>query len=152
WRREARQLLAERQDKTAQATLRKWVKTETDQLALEALWTLYVMGGTDEALLVQSLDDQDDNLVAWALRLLGEGGKVSNEAEWKLPHLASTQNSPVVLAQLACSAQKLPTTTATLVLIALTYNPASEHDPMMPRLIWWGLERHMTRDGKTNFT
>jgi putative membrane-bound dehydrogenase-like protein len=38
WRREARQLLAERQDRSVHETLRKWVNEEKGQLALEALW------------------------------------------------------------------------------------------------------------------
>ena len=39
------EILAERQDKSVHPKLRKWLLTETGQIALESLWTLYATGG-----------------------------------------------------------------------------------------------------------
>ena len=45
WRREAREILAERKDHSVHPKLRKWLLTEKGDLALESLWALYVSGG-----------------------------------------------------------------------------------------------------------
>ena len=146
WRNEARRLLAERQDKSVHATLREWVKGETGLPALEALWALYVSGGWDENLSAFLLAHLNEHVRAWAVRLIGEQGVVTPETRELISRVAGMDASPIVLAQLACTARRLPTRAGDSVLTGLVYNPTSEWDSKLTPLIWWGFETLMTRE------
>ena len=143
WRIEARRLLAERQDKSVHPKLRQMVMTEKGDLALEALWALYVSGGWDEKLSSDLLTNPDEYIRAWAIRLL-------TDRPWDVPWqgwatFAATEKSPVVLAQLACSARRMAIDDARTAVQGLTINSVCESDPQIPLLIWWVLEEHLTR-------
>jgi putative membrane-bound dehydrogenase-like protein len=143
YRREARQLLAERRDESAYETLRKWVKEEKGQLALEALWALYVSGGWDRDLSDALLKHSDEYVRAWAFRFLGEGStswRRSPKEDLGLARFVLGEQSPVVLAQIACTAKRFASVESSLLAAFLLANPVSETDPQLPLLIWWALE------------
>src|SRR6185437_4597266 len=81
WRNEARRLLVERKDKSVIDKLRRSAGWGEAIPALEALWTLHQLGGTDEKLLVELIDSENphvnEHVQAWAVRLLGERGSIS---------------------------------------------------------------------------
>ena len=57
----------------ARQLLRDQFSRETDVTRrLRALWTLYTIGGTDDAFLLPLLKSQDEHLRAWGIRLLSE--------------------------------------------------------------------------------
>ena len=145
WRNEARRILGERQDASVYPQLRKWVAEEKGVLALESLWALYVSGGWDEKLSVGLLKHPDEYMRAWAVRFLGDD-PTATTATAELVQLGLNETSPVVLAQLACTAKRLPPPTAVYVVQALLLNPASAGDPHLPLLIWWAAEAAITRD------
>ena len=143
WRNEARRLLADRQDKSAYPTLRKWVKDEKGQLALEALWALYVAGGWDERFSQQLMKHPNEYVRAWAVRLATDMPRDVPVLGW-LGQMATDTNH-VVLAQVACSARRMNIQDAQQVVQNLSGNAHSLDDPQLPNLIWWVIEEHLTR-------
>jgi putative heme-binding domain-containing protein len=60
--------------------------------------------------------------------------------------MAATEKSFVVLAQLACSARRLPPTESIALITSLMDNPLIADDPQLPLLIWWALEYANSHD------
>ena len=146
WRREAREILAERQDKSVHPKLRKWLLTEKGDLALEALWALYVSGGWMERDFDSVGTHPNEDVRAWAVRFLVDDGNIPSQLEETLQGMAATEKSAMVLAQLACSAKRLPPTESAALASQMMDNPLTADDPQLPLLIWWALESANTRD------
>lgn len=160
WRNEARRLLAERRDKETYETLTKWVKEEKGQLALEALWALYVSGGVNGETYKPVTDlfaHANQDVRAWSVRLMTDKPAAYQPyyGEW-WKWLPKDESSPVVLAQVACSARRVPyagpgsaqqgyTTDGAWGLVnRLLANPVTASDPQLPLLTWWAIEQHMS--------
>ena len=159
WRNEARRLLAERAEKSAHETLTKWAKEEKGQLALEALWALYVSGGVNGETYKPVTDlfaHANEDVRAWAVRLMTDKPAAYQPyyGEW-WKWLPKDERSPVVLAQIACSARRVPfegpgsarqgymTEGAWGLVNRLLANPVTVSDPQLPLLTWWAIEQHM---------
>ncbi|HEX4612266.1 MAG TPA: PVC-type heme-binding CxxCH protein, partial [Urbifossiella sp.] len=146
WRNEARLILAERQDAAAYPELRSRVKAGRDVAALEALWALYVSGGFTNEFGIEMLGHADEHVRAWAVRLLGESESGRTAAQTAFQRLAQDDRSPVVLAQLACTARALAPDAAAFILLGLQTNPAAATDPQLPLLVWWAAESALSRN------
>ncbi|HVL15981.1 MAG TPA: PVC-type heme-binding CxxCH protein, partial [Gemmata sp.] len=146
WRREARRLLAEKPDRGAQVMLRNWLLREKGDLALEALWALYSSGGWLERDFDAVGRHANEYVRAWAIRFLADDGVVPEHTRGELLSAARTERSPVVLAQLACSARRFDPVTAYDFTSPLLENPVIEEDPQLPLLVWWLLEYANTVD------
>jgi putative membrane-bound dehydrogenase-like protein len=136
----ARQLLAERHDANTFAALREGVLKQTGRPALESLWTLAASGGFQDALAFQALDHPDENVRAWAVRLMGDTREISPSLGERLVKLAQSEPSPVVRSQLASTAKRLPGQAALPVIRALLHRDEDAGDPMIPLLLWWAIE------------
>ena len=143
WRNEARRLLADRQDKSVHPKLRQWILNENGDLALEALWALYVSGGWDELLSSELLKNPNENVRAWAIRLVTDAPLDTPWHGWAT--FAAVEKSQVVLAQLACSARRMHIDDARTAVQGMTINSVCENDAQLPLLIWWVIEDHLTR-------
>ena len=146
WRNEARRLLGERADASLYPELRSLVKNEEGTLALEALWALYVSGGWDETFARDVvLTHPDEHVRAWDVRLLGDhgGAMVTSATADALVALAESDPSPVVRAQLACTAKRLPAGVGLTVASVLMTHAGDSKDPFIPLLIWWAFEAHI---------
>jgi putative membrane-bound dehydrogenase-like protein len=147
--RQARRILAERRDPAVVPPLRRMIFDNQGQLALEALWALYVSGGFDDALAEKLFDHPNEDVRAWAVRLLGDARKVSAPLAARLAALAGSEASPVVRSQLACSAKRLPAEDALPIVRALLRHDEDVDDPHIPLLLWWAVEdkaiRHRDR-------
>src|SRR4029078_9476322 len=78
-------------------------------LALEALWALYDSGGWSDRDFDQVGGHPNEYVRAWAVRFLGD--KETTDSAFVFPDLvekARREMSPAALAQLACTAKKLP--------------------------------------------
>ncbi|MCS7021469.1 MAG: ThuA domain-containing protein [Gemmataceae bacterium] len=139
----ARQLLAERRDPATYAPLRRWLVQRTDTLALEALWTLYVSGGWSKVPLTELLNHPHEQVRGWAVRLAVD--QVGTPLPTGLSHKPGQDRSPVVLAQLACSARRMTPEDALVALHQLQRNPVCARDSHLPLLIWWGIEEQLSR-------
>jgi putative membrane-bound dehydrogenase-like protein len=159
WRREARQLLAERADPSVYPTLRKLAEGQ-GQVALEALWALYASGGATTDFLQQLYSHADDAVRQWAVRLTGDVAAprgpgnpppAAHPAGEALAALARRERSPGVQCQLACTARRLPVEVTVQIIGGLMQQAAAQAEqlppgvsydpgPHLPLLMWWALE------------
>jgi putative membrane-bound dehydrogenase-like protein len=147
--RRALRMLAERREAQAASALRAQLagasgKTGDPLVALRCLWGIYVSGGFDESLALQLLEHPAEAVRAWTIRFLGDQRNVSAIVEERLLRLAVNEQSPVVLAQLACSAKRLPAACGLRIAWAVAENPVSAHDRCIPLLVWWAVESQAT--------
>ncbi len=146
WRREARQLIVDRGDKSVQPRLRQWLLTEKGQLALESLWTLYSSGGWMERDFDYVGTHENEYVRAWAIRYLIDDGVIPEQTLRELEQIGNRERNPIVLAQLACSAKRMEPNVAIDIATELLNNPVSAEDPQLPLLIWWAMESANSRD------
>jgi putative membrane-bound dehydrogenase-like protein len=144
--REARRVLQERRDPAVIPTLRNMVLENRGQLALEALWALYVSGGFNDALADQLLNHPNEDVRTWTVRFLGDAKKVSPALEKRLITLAHTDPSPTVRSQLACSAKRLPAAQGLPIVRELLRRTEDLNDPHIPLLLWWAIEDKAVSD------
>ena len=138
--REARRVLAERRDPVVIPRLRKITLQNRDQLALEALWALYVSGGFDNALALKLLDHPNQDVRAWTVRFLGDSKRVTPEIQARLVEVAQKEPSCVVRDQLACSCKRLPGKDCLPIVWELLEHREDLDDPQIPLLLWWAIE------------
>jgi putative membrane-bound dehydrogenase-like protein len=127
---------------------------------LRALWTLHTLGLTDPALLRPLLDDHDEHIRAWAVRLLtdrwpldtvrgvprSEGVRVPADLLARFTRLAQGDPSGLVRLALASTLQRLPTADRPAVAAALLTRAEDAGDPNLPFLVWYGLIPVAERD------
>ncbi len=140
FRREARRVLSERRDKGGIAPLRKTILEEKGELALEALWALYVSDGLDDAFAMKLFDHANEDVRTWTVRLLGDAREVSPSVAKRFVSLARTDPSPTVRSQLACTAKRLPAGDGLPVVRELLRRVEDINDPHIPLLLWWAVE------------
>ncbi len=139
-------LLGDRKDRALVPLLKKRVRAENGQLALESLWALNLSGGFDEEAALVSLAHADPHVRAWTVRLLGDGGTVSPAQTRELVRLARTEPHPEVRSQLACSARRLPAASGLPVVRRLLARGEDVKDVHIPLLLWWVIEAKAESD------
>jgi putative membrane-bound dehydrogenase-like protein len=151
--RHARRLLQERAGdgkldrKTVQPTLVKMLTEEKETpLRLRALWTLYVIGALDEKALAGLLDDGDETVRGWAVRLLVEDKKPSDAATAKFADMARKDKSASVRLALASALQRMPSAAAWPIVEGLAEHEEDAKDANLPLMIWYGLEPLVSAD------
>lgn len=141
--RRARQELAHRREASIVPTLRERLLKEASELrAVEALWTLHVSGGFDEAFAVELLTSPHAAVRSWTIRFLGDSKGVSSEMASRLNYFAEKEPSLAVRTQVACSAARLPAHQAMPMINANIIRDVDHSDPSLPLLWWWAVERH----------
>ncbi len=139
--REARRILAERQDASVVPRLRQQVfAPQNPQIALRSLWALYVSGALNDTLAARLLAHPDEHVRAWTIRLLGDKRAVSASIGRRLALTASRDASPIVRRQLACTAKRLPVGAALPIIHELLLRDEDANDPHIPLLLWWAIE------------
>ena len=109
-------------------------------LRLRAMWALHVTKGFTENLLVQSLNDKDQYIRAWAIQLLCEDGSLSPGAGDKLVVMARNDPSPVVRLYLSSAVQRVEKNTGWKIVSELVKHSEDVNDHNLPKMIWYGLE------------
>jgi putative membrane-bound dehydrogenase-like protein len=157
-RRMARRLLADRASagepvEGAAGRLRERLGRREPAARREALWSLHAAGRIGRSELWRLLDDEDESLRAWAVRLLlddrplddifgrrppGEPGMPGDLLE-RLITLAREDDSGLVRLALASSLQRLPHAQRPALAAALLARPEDAGDRNQPLLIWYGL-------------
>ncbi|WP_439622374.1 PVC-type heme-binding CxxCH protein [Gemmata sp.] len=145
FRREARQLLAERADPSVFPVLKQAVAEKTGTEALEALWTLHAAGGCGRdygrEYLIGLWSHSDEYVRAWAVRLFADAPQMAWQSQVdRLAELAARERSQVVRAQIACSARRLRADRhAGVQVVRGLLQSETGDDPAMPLLLWWAV-------------
>lgn len=138
--RQARQLFAERRDRSIVPRLKTMLAGSDQRLALQALWSIYVSGGFDGKLAKTTLRSPHEYVRAWAVRLLGDERSVSPRLATQLVRLAGKESSLIVRSQLACTAKRLPTDAGIPIVRELLRQDEDTEDIHVPLLLWWAIE------------
>jgi putative membrane-bound dehydrogenase-like protein len=107
---------------------------------LRAMWALHVTGGFENKALTDCLSDNDEYVRAWAIQLLCEDGKPSEEANAKFVQMARGDRSAVVRLYLASAMQKTDQATRWLLATELMKHAEDIADHNLPKMIWIGME------------
>ena len=154
----ARQLLVERairgDDMTAAvAGLKSLVESGDPPIKLQALWTLFALGQTDDALLRGLLNHDHEALRVWGIRLLTDAMPLDlvtsqrPRGEVDLPpdllaefvRLARDDPSGLVRLTLASTLQRLPVAQRAELAAPLLGRAEDAGDHNQPLMIWYGL-------------
>jgi len=113
---------------------------------LNALWTLYACAGTDEAWLLKlvAAEPMNPHLQVWAVRLLGDAGRLSPLAQHALESIASRDLSILVRHTLASALQRIPLERRRALGQILAADPSLAVNEQAARLLWYGIEPLMT--------
>ena len=150
--RTARRLLQERAAQGADLSechriLQSILKTNQDTTRrLRALWALNATGGLDDKALMSLLDDGDESIRGWAIRLLSDRGAPSAEALDRFVSVARSDPSPRVRLNLASALQRIPVNGRWPLAEALVMSKIDPKDPMLPLLTWYGIEPLVEQD------
>lgn len=143
----ARSLLADRRDRSAWPALIDLTRqTDDSRLALQGLWGLYVSGGFNDANAGGLLRHPGEYVRAWAVRLLGDEGKVSPAIATRLAELAASEPSVTVRCQLAATARRLPGADGLPIVERLLRRGLDREDPYVPLMLWWAIETKALTD------
>jgi putative membrane-bound dehydrogenase-like protein len=143
----ARVELAFRQDAAVMPRLKELaLQPKNSQHALEGLWALAVTTPLDDELAIELLAHPYPYVRFWTVRLLGDKRCASPVVGNCLVNLAIRELSPVVLAQLAASAKRLPGPQGLPLVHEMMSREAGYDDPRVPWLVWWAIEAHAMTD------
>jgi len=113
---------------------------------LRAMWSLHLTGGMAPSELVESLEDKDPHIRAWAIQLLCEDRSPSAAALAKFQSMARRDPSPVVRLYLAAALQRIDTEDKWAIAGNLLRHKVDEKDHNLPKLIWFGIEPLMAEN------
>ncbi len=145
-RQTALRLLADGQDRALIPLLRKRIKEQTGQAALEYLWALNLLGGLDEATALGTLEHADPYVRLWTIRLLCDQNQIPASISARLAKLAQTEADVEVRVQLASSIRRLPAGDLLPIWRQLVLHEEDLNDPHVPLLLWWALEAKAESD------
>lgn len=141
--RHARRLLQERsmagEDmSSARAALIPRLKSPstTTPQRLRALWALHAIGATPTDLLMELLEDSDEHIRHWAVRLLANQGPVPTDAHSALIALASRETAWLPRLALASALAAMDRPTAWEVGRRLAWHLQTDDDVNLARLLW----------------
>ena len=144
--RQARLVLQERavrgdDMKSVHASLHEMFDRETDVTRkLRAMWCLHVTDGADEAWLREQLHQANEHLRVWAIQLLVDQNPPSPALAAEFARMAKEDKSGLVLTFLASAMRQVAPMERWPVAEALASHAEFEKDPVLPLMIWYGIE------------
>jgi putative membrane-bound dehydrogenase-like protein len=111
---------------------------------LRAMWALHVTGGAPAPWLAAQLGHADEHVRAWAVRLLCEQGKPSDDVLRKFASMAAEDASGLVRLELASVLQRLPARDRFPIASRLAAHAEDADDRCQPLMIWYGIEPAVT--------
>ena len=167
-------LLGERKDSAALEPLKQMLAEKETHPALEALWALHQMEEPSAA-----FDHPAPYVRAWAIRLSGDAGRVGvppagprvsrgpSDVD-SVPHVGvpgkmpgtaggtptlpvsiANEPDPIVRAQIASTARRMPSEQSMPIVLALAASDKDASNAFVPLLCWWTLEGNL---GALGFT
>ncbi len=140
--RHARRLLQERgPDPAVHAALERILDENPDVTRkLRALWALHVTKGLTEERLLALLGHESEYVRSWAVQLLVEEKRASDEAIRQFARMARQDPSPLVRLYLASGLQRVPPEKRWDVLAGLLANDDDASDHNLPLMVWYAAE------------
>jgi putative heme-binding domain-containing protein len=143
----ARVELATRRDPRIYPALSAMAReTSEPRRSLQGLWGLYITGGWSDALGIDLLRHPSEYVRAWAVRLLGDEGRLAAEVSDRLVAMAEVEPSVVVRCQLAATARRLPGAQGVPIIARLLRRGLDRDDPYIPLMLWWAVEANALSD------
>ncbi len=146
WVRQSRRLLQERAsagklDPAVRADLRKMFDDEKDvPRKLRALWALHVIGALEEKTLLEMLHSPHEAIRGWAIRLLVEHKRISEDTAKRFAELARKDRSMSARLALASALQRLPHDQRWAIAEGLSGHAEDATDDNLPSMLWYGIE------------
>lgn len=120
---------------------------------LRALWACRALDAAEPTWLAPLLDDENEHLRVWAVRLLTDGGAIDtltgeirvgkspleSAVLAKLAAMAAADPSGLVKLALASAMQRLPLAERAEIAAGLVTDPAHADDHNLPAMVWYGL-------------
>lgn len=116
------------------------------QVRIRTLLTLYVTGNLDEKSLANLLDDRNEQLRKWAVRLLVDQNAPGKKVEAKFVGKAKSEESALVRLYLASALQKLDIEDRWELASALASRKEDAEDKNLPLMVWYGIDDAMAAD------
>jgi putative membrane-bound dehydrogenase-like protein len=107
---------------------------------LQSLWLLYMIGETKEKELISLLDDKEEHVRVWALKLLVDNGKASPGASKAIIAKAEQEKSSFVKLHFASIMRNLSEQDRWTLSEILVKAENLTNDPIYPLMVWYGLE------------
>jgi putative membrane-bound dehydrogenase-like protein len=107
---------------------------------LRAMWALASIDALPESWLIDDLDDPNEHIRAWAVRLLVDRGAPSASAIEKLTEIAESDTSGLVRLFLASALQRLELADRWVLAGRLARHDEDARDRVQPLMIWYGIE------------
>ncbi len=107
---------------------------------LRAMWALNVTGGASEKWLQEQLDHPDEHVRSWAVRLLCETKKPSEQTRSKFQKMAKDDRSGLVRHYLASMLQRMPIEQRFQSALALSQPADDKEDRCQRQMMWYALE------------
>ncbi|MCR9291595.1 MAG: FG-GAP-like repeat-containing protein [bacterium] len=146
--RHARRLLQERTssaeiDVAAVERLQQILRTHSeDTRRLRAAWSLHAIGGLDDELTAELLQDSSPHVRQWGIRLgtANSAGQLDPTLYDALLALAREDSSPVVRRGLASAIDRMDVSQRWSMIEALVHEPMDADDHNLPLLYWYIME------------
>ena len=106
---------------------------------LRALWALYITGGLEEAWLLEQSHDESEPVRVWAIKLLTDEGRVSEQALGRFVEMAGSDLAGLVQLHLASTLRLLPLAKRWALAKPMVSHRVFADDPVLPLMIWYGI-------------
>ncbi len=142
----ARRLINQRQDKSILPTLQNWLRNETGQTALEALWAINLLRGFESKERQIALSHTNPHVRKWAIRLIADDYEATDKEYLLLANAAASDPNIEVRQQLASSAKRLQTSGGLEIVKELLKRDEDAQDRYIPSFVWWAMESFASSD------
>jgi putative heme-binding domain-containing protein len=147
WRyRRALRQISDGPDRYRPDPLLEELKSWNSVAVLRGIWGLHALGSWNDELACGMLDHESPDVRAWTIRLAGDWPDRFPALIHRLPAVAREDSSPRVWSQLASTARRLPADEGMSILLELVHRGELAADPLVPLLVWWGIEEHASQD------
>lgn len=131
-----------------------WVKKPgLSKVRLRMLWMMNAAGGVDREVLLTLLDDGDEHMRVWAIRLLTDEWPIDSvygpmahrktpsdpELRDRFVEMAKSDQSGLVRLALASTLQRMPVEDRVVLASALAGRVEDAGDHNLPKLVWFGI-------------
>ena len=113
---------------------------------LQGLWVLHATGNLKEGEVRSLINDKNEHMRIWAMKLMVDKGKASKEASEAIIERARSENSPLVRLHLASVMRNLSEQDRWKLAEILSGSQDLKNDPVFPLMVWYGIEQLIKGD------